>query len=171
MKKYNYNKNNKNKKLLGYIILSIVLIVIALYVGYTYPRSVSMEYQGIRLRLDDPQYKEKVAIRLEGHIKKQLFAKEKVSGKLFLDSGEEIVIGDVLENKSLDLYTLNPEDAYSWGVLYSDEIKDGFAISIFADGMWTSAYGEMVIAPASNRKDAINLANRLMKDIISKPLQ
>lgn len=160
------------------IIVPFLLGVVYLY--YRTPKFVRLEHQGIYYQLGNPDMAEEVTVIFDGNLTRGLWLEDAFEGT--------ITIGDkVLKQVNMRLpkssqspivyFDDETKDYVTYGSLYSKDIKKDFTISVFqydeeedSDG-WSSADGYMISAPAKDRKEALELSNRLMEKELIKELE
>ncbi|MCY6355679.1 hypothetical protein [Clostridium sp. ZS2-4] len=179
------------KKIRIKIILSILLgALVSIYVYTALPRPYNKTFQGIKYRLGkaNTQYVEKVTISINGKLSKDFIFGKKFVGKIKINDLEipkeieELELKfDEFNRASIDYLFFT--ESYkpirpSYGTIYIDDNFSQLTINILEpedlyahSKQWNSGNGLMISAPASNRKEALEIPNVLMKDILRKDLE
>lgn len=162
----------KNKKTIISIISIVFIILIISGIIYSLPRKFNKEFSGIIYRLGDSENAENINANFEGYLSKGIFRGDKFEGVIEVGDKELSKINLILDVSGmgavLHYYDETTKEYVAYGSIQSDNIKKMFTISIFEKGGWTSSDGLMISAPASNRREALEISSRLMKDILEK---
>jgi hypothetical protein len=148
---------------------------------YIYPKKFIKEYSGVIYRLGDSSYSEKIKISFDGYLSKRLFKGDKYQGtinigdkKLPMIKMEFSIKDSPFTKDSADVmyYDADLGEYKTYGNMISSDIEDMFTIRILepvisGGSTWSSANGLMVSAPANSRIEALDISNRLMKDVLS----
>lgn len=157
------------------------IIFIALVTTYFYPRKVTIEHDGVIYRLGNSNYSEDIKVSINGYISKRVFKGDKFQG--FINVGDKRLskINMTFDNFGrgiLFCYDESIGEFKSYGDLISDNMKEEFTIIVLDENeqknrgsSWSSEDGLMISAPAKDRNDALNISNKLMKDILVKELK
>lgn len=156
-----------------FIIFVLIATVVELY--FVFPRRFVKSYEGLKYSLGDTKKQEKVKISLKGNLRKNFMRPDSFTG--------EVVIGNVvlanafidIDGKSNVLYKAGAgagTDFKAYGTAYANEGLQSLSITVYDDEKgWSSNDGAVISAPASNRNEAIEVSNKLMKDVLIKSLQ
>lgn len=159
------------KRLIFYIFILLILSTVI----YFYPKKFNKEYNGVIYRLGDSSYSENIKISFDGYLSKRLFKGDKFQGtinigdkkfdKVFMEFSNR---GDAL----VQYYGESLGEYMVYGNMYSVNIKDRFTINVWeavnsGGYTWSSNNGLMVSAPANSRSEAVDISNKLMKNILN----
>ncbi len=162
-----------NKK---YIIRAIIIVIIILgtaYFLYRIPKEFQKEYQGVYYQLGNPEFSEKVSVSFDGYLTRGLWQMDTFEGNIRIGDQEMTYVKlSMFEDRGAYICYLDKgtHDFNSYGTLYTTDIKKGFTIGINKKdennpgySSWSGEDGYMISAPASNRSEALELANRMME--------
>lgn len=166
---------NKYKKL---IIITFIITFIFLIIFYCYPRKLYSECSGIIYRLGDSNYSDDIKINLDGYYSKGLFTGDIFEGAITIGEKKLTKINmkfDKFKRGHLFCYDENIGEYISYGDLFSNNRMKDFTIIVIekdgkskGSGSWTGKDGLMISAPANNRDEALEISNKLMKDVLGK---
>lgn len=160
---------NKKKLIKNTILCGIALIIIIGYLYYTYPRVFQREYTGIQYRLGDNNFTEEITVMFDGYLIKSFIKGDTFQGKIKVGDQE---LGK--NNFTLDEFgrgIISKAD-HSFGDVYFDNREEKLSICILEEddkekGLhWRQSDGLIIAAPASNRTEALEVSNELMKDVL-----
>lgn len=167
-----------SKKLIFYIVIIILFI---LGVIYFYPREISKDFNGIMYRLGDANYLENVKISIQGNISKGLLKGDKFEGDILIGDEKLTKISmkfDDFDRGNLFYYDENVGEYRTYGDLISNNMKNEFTIIVLEENeeksgssSWSGKDGLMISAPASSRDEALDISNKLMKEILVNELK
>ncbi len=163
----------KHKKLIGYALI-ILLIIFCLI--YFYPKKINREYNAIMYRLGDRNYSENIKVNINGYFSKGLLNGEKFEGFITIGDNKLSKINmrfDKFNRGLLFCFDENIGDYTSYGDMYSNQMMREFTICILEEDeqrnggkTWSPSDGLMISSPAINRVEAIEISNKLMKDVL-----
>lgn len=166
--------------------ISIVLILAALAMAtgavmYFLPKEVAMNAQGIQYRLGDEaaSLEQPLNVRIEGKIYKSITGQQTLFKGIVDLEGLEIPIPE--NQRKLEISF----DKHNRGMLQYSDIQNGMALPHFVGelyvnkdfsevaialldheegrgGGWSGDSGAMIAAPASSRREALEVSNALM---------
>jgi len=160
-------------------IISYALIILFIIFGiiYFYPRKISGEYNAIMYRLGDSNYSENIKVSINGYLSKGLLKGDNFEGNVTIGDNKLSKINmrfDNFRRGLLSCYVESIGDYTSYGDMYSDKMMKEFTICVLEEDKqrkggktWSGTDGLMISAPASNRAEALEISNKLMKDILS----
>lgn len=170
----------------------IVLCALGAAFFLYWPRQVHLDVQGVKYRLGEANagHEELVQVKIDGEVWKDWKGASTFSGTIDVE-GSDIPLTESKQKIKINLdeeagsrlIAYNGYDEitgpfrFIYGSLHADDRLQNVTINIFEqkeDGgsEWSSASGLMVSAPASNRTEALEVANQLMeKDMRGKVLQ
>lgn len=158
------------------VVLGICTIAILIYAYQRMPEDFNVAYHGVKVKLDDDSILEHSIIEFDGVFKRDFFLHEFFIGSFTIDgqplvvespvyqrdkvhidisrAKKEIFGGDVNYQYRGELYV--PEDQSFLGrVYFSDDYKIFmYKVPDKDRGQWHGNTGEVIIAPATNRKEA-----------------
>ncbi|RXM66175.1 hypothetical protein DP145_09115 [Clostridium tetani] len=160
----------KNKR---FFILLIILPLVSLYFYYAKSNKFVKTYTGIKCRINDEIYEEKVLVKFEGKYKKKPFSNDIFKGNLLIN---DTVLNDIelefhYNHQASIRYDNNKGDFlehYRWIAMDKDkdyltillpEIKEDNADT---SNHWQYKNGLIISAPANTKKEAIENANKLL---------
>ena len=169
--------------LLGVMILSAVFTVwLPIYI---WPKEVNMEFDGIMYEEGNPSVYETTTIELSGHLNKRMFGGERFLGKIKI---EKMDVSEEWKNQTVRVnfntrgmgvlqylddstgeYNLVPHAYVSIG-----EKGTSLVLSLIGDGDEEThifAGSTMFAGPASNRAEAVELSNELMRKFLDNELK
>ncbi|WP_206669687.1 hypothetical protein [Paenibacillus luteus] len=143
-----------------------------------------MEGVKYKLGVNDEQTVIPVSIHIDGKLSRSLIGRQTFKGKLSIE-GEHIPVPenqDQLElhfekNRSALMvyryYENGQPKMYSYGQLYINKDFSELTIAVYTKdgeggGSWDGNDGLMISAPASDRMNALQLSNRLMKAMMGQ---
>ncbi|MCY6355224.1 hypothetical protein [Clostridium sp. ZS2-4] len=172
------------------VILFVVLVLAYVYIAF--PRTYNKTFQGIKYRLGETnnQFTEKVTISINGKLSNDFIFGKKFVGKIKINDLEfpkenelkEIKLKfDKYNRSNIQYYFVNKAQTFSqvtYGPIYINDDFSQLTINIMEpqnlyipNKKWIGDNGLMIAAPASNRKEALQISNSLMKYILSKELE
>lgn len=171
--------------------LAVVIGFIIFYVIYTSPKHYVYQHEGIvyQLGVENSDYIEPVTISIDGTMQKSITGGRTFKGRIDVhehdipvpeDSRELVItfresgLGDIIyhyvESGRPYLYTygvlVTNDDLSELTILYYN--REG---ELASGGKWTSDDGYMITAPADNRTDALEIADRLLADFVPHRLE
>ena len=156
-----------NKKILkaSFIIFIFILVLLAI----VYPQKYDKEYTGIIYRLgkENQEYCENVSISFKGKLTRLPILNNKYVGKIVI--GDMEIIEGTLEFDSNNSAIIHDSNLNTYGQIYFSDDYKSFTITVFepigsASGKnWDGVSGLMISAPATSRKEALDISNKLMK--------
>ncbi|WP_427339642.1 hypothetical protein [Caloranaerobacter sp. DY30410] len=161
------------------IILACLIIVIAFYVFYTFPRKYNIVFQGIKYRLGDTLYQEDIEVRIKGWYTKKIFSGNQFKGEICLGDEKLLNVNLELNKYNSDIlmgYKEEIDEFRMYGKIYLSNTLDKITILLFepddkgdySKGHWSSKNGFMISAPAESREEAISLSKELIRSGIIK---
>jgi hypothetical protein len=134
------------------------------YISYNQPREIDQKFNGIKYQVGNPQSAEPINIEIKGKYEKELFVK----GVHFDGT---IKIGD-------KVFPLSPTgfieymilDLESYGILYISDKFELLTIEVLEPTVnggysWSGQNGWLISAPSDNRKEAVEISNKLMQKL------
>jgi hypothetical protein len=178
-------KHFKNALLSDYGILSMLIVVVCLsswlYMLYIRPIDIKYKYSGMRYQAGNLQSAEPVSIEIKGKYERRWFDKpELFEGQIIID-GEICYAIDGGGNKS-NKYAFSKEkmsyiesDNFK-GFIYNNQIMKEITISLlkqsYSEETFIFRNGWFISAPSNNRKEAVEISNKLIqklhKDVLIK---
>ncbi len=177
----------KKRELIALIVIVVIFVCIGLFVIlHEITLAVDTNIEGIQYRINDPGYEERVTIKISGVYKESLFQDSTFTGKI------QISNHDFTQNYNADI-KFNGDFSYvtyyNYGDKNFDHMKETgvveipitlgqictsksfkqilltvFEENIDASGSgWSAENGVVICAPATNRADAVKLAEKLSK--------
>lgn len=169
---------------------SFILILIFIYVIYTSGISIHEEFPAVKYRLGEEGAIENITIKIDGIYRRSLFSDDVFSGSIYIEgydftndksgfSNLVSTLADVhIDSKGYGMYKYVKIDSKRvLENLFQGEIfvKDKFSMITMTimeeksnenpNGGWNSANGILISGPAETRKEALQIANLLMKDL------
>jgi|CeladaMinimDraft_18_1061708.scaffolds.fasta_scaffold01391_6 hypothetical protein len=172
-------------------LLTGVLLLAAAVLAWTahlfWPKTVNFEAQGMKYRLGAPGSEEErlLTVRIKGNIyRENLRGDRRFKGTIELEGEENPVPAnqrqlEIRKFRGFDYYwivyayvdDLGRPRQYAQGNLFMNDGFDKVAITLFeqADGQegWSGASGLMIAAPASDREEALAVANEVMRGYLN----
>lgn len=145
-------------KINRYLIITIIIGAIAYILSASDSLQVDKIMTGVIVELNNPIKAESMQIRLQGTLNNSLIKGTSFNGNLSFDDKTY----KVSKNEVLDLST-GKQRAY--GSFYYDETLSQLTLLI---GEWGPDNGMMYIAPAKDRKDALQVANDVLSTYMKK---
>ncbi|PSR33828.1 MAG: hypothetical protein C7B46_08255 [Sulfobacillus benefaciens] len=151
------------------------VIVVALYIFYTYPRPVAISLHGVQIKLGNSvQAVTPVTLTLQGTVDRYLFRPETffgtvdIKGATFPDraNGQPETIQFNTHFGGFIFYGPESDPFHMYGAIYPNRSFTEFVVQEWHHSEWSSANGFLIVAPAETRSEAIRLANRLMKGFL-----
>ncbi len=162
----------KQKRFIGYTLIIVLVIIFFVYI---YPKKIDREINAIMYRLGDSHYSENIQVDINGYFSKGLLKGDRFEGVMTIGENKLTKINlrfDKFNRGLLFCYDENTGDYTSYGDMYSDQMMKEFTICILEEDIqgkggktWSPIDGLMVAAPANNRVEAIDMSNKLMKDV------
>ncbi|MDB5084558.1 MAG: hypothetical protein JWN30_1444 [Bacilli bacterium] len=161
----------------------IILVLVGVFVFYTYPRQVSQSINGVEYRLGTAQSDViPIIIDINGKLSRSLKGNRTFIGTIHI-TGASIPNPD--ENRQLQIKFDNKGQGrmvygyfesgtpfmHEYGIIFTNNDFSTFTIEEFVpegngSGGWMASNGLMMSGPASNRTQALNISNDLMKDVL-----
>lgn len=175
------NKNNMKK--LKIIILIASILIIGSYIGYTFPRSLNKEFNGIQFRIgeSDKEYLDIVKIKFDGAFSKNFIFGNTFNGNIYINdsqlgeyelkfdkfnrailhSQQNKLLGDNLEPTMLII----DSGFNSLIICISELVLSSHSSKSYG---WSIYDGLVIAAPAENRDEAANITSGFIaKSLIS----
>lgn len=153
----------------------LIIVFILLSILYFYPRKINCEYNAIMYRLGDNKYSEKITVRINGHYSKGLLKGDKFTGNITLGDHRLSEINTRFDRYMRGLIFCLDEKTgqfVSYGDIYAANKLTEFTLCILEENkrknggkIWSNLDGLMISAPASNRTEALEISNKLMKNL------
>ena len=177
----------KKRELIALIVIVVIFVSIGLFVIlHEITLAVDTSVDGIQYRINDPGYEERVTIKISGIYKESLFQDSKFTGKIQISNHDftqtynaEIKFsGDFsyvtyynYGDKNFDHMkkTGIVETPITLGQICTSKSFKQILLTVFEDNMgstgsgWNSQSGVIICAPATNRAEAVKLAEKLSK--------
>lgn len=145
-------------KINRFLIITIVIGAIAYLLSASDSLQVDKIMTGVIVELNDPAKAVPIEIRLQGTLNNSLIRGTSFNGNLsFEDKLFTVSKNQVLEKAS--------DKQRAYGTFYYD---NSLSQLTFLMGEWDPENGTMVIAPARDRKDALQVANEVLSTYIKK---
>ncbi|OWR31398.1 hypothetical protein CDO73_06620 [Saccharibacillus sp. O23] len=162
-------------------LIALLVLVVAAAAWWFWPKPVHLDAQGWSYRLggQDAQQGQAAKVVLDGEVWRDWTGKRTFSGTIEVEGHEAPAPeGQRKIQVRLDEGPADRVVVYGWidqdgphteayGALYANRGMDKIALRLFeSEGMgkgWSSASGLIVSAPASDREEALNVANELME--------
>lgn len=177
-----------NRKLL-YSILGILVFLTTLFFWYTNPKELNKTFDGVFYQLGSENFgtEEILQIKVKGEVQRNLFGNKTFIGIIDID-GEvipppearydevEFKIGSGYGNFGSISYIDDERDSiFTFGNIYVTDDFNAFTIAIITNsesgGTWNSGDGMVISAQATNRKEALNIANELVNHPSLNPFE
>jgi hypothetical protein len=147
----------------------LVVLVCAFSIIYTWPRNIDKTYNGIKFNSGDPKIVEQVKINISGQYKKALFKREiNFMGKITLGDKELDYTDWALVFNKYGMGILDHNESGNmqmYGNMFVSGVFKEISVEVFKKenngASFNSGNGWFVSAPASDRKSAVEIANRL----------
>lgn len=153
------------------IFFIVIILAIIFYVYYTFPRRLEKNYNAIEYRLSDDGYQREVFIQIDGWYTRKIFSSNYFQGSMTIDNTKFSKL-KLYTQKRWPLFGFNENTCEydSYGIIYSGNRLEEFIIHVYEEGdePGSKQYGLTISAPSANRKEAITLHNRLVKNILDK---
>ncbi|WP_409275973.1 hypothetical protein V1499_10260 [Neobacillus sp. SCS-31] len=171
-----------------FFICLIGLISIAVW--YSIPKDINQEFDGFVFGVGrkSNQIHEKVTITIKGSLHKKIFNQDRFKGTI--DIKGEVPQNILIDKKEVEVVFLgnngtlsfkdysHPTKRNNYGNLYINNDFSELAIIVYelvesgsdhATYEWDPDGGLLISGPATNRKEALNISNKLIGDLL-KPL-
>lgn len=162
-------------KILTVGIITIIILLILGYFYYTFPQKTNLSYNGIKYKLGDMQQEEEIKITMNGYYYKRVFTKDFFKGSINIENKNypslKLLVDEQLQMVS---YRNNEENGklYTFGEIFIEENLTNLTVCVQdKQNGWNSKDGFMISAPAENRFEALNISNKLMKNILIHKLK
>jgi hypothetical protein len=162
------------KKITGY---TLIILFIIFSIIYFYPRKINREYNAIMYRLGDSIYSENIKVNINGYFSRGLLRGDNFVGFIAIGDKKLSKINMRFDNFNRGLifcFDDNTGDYSTYGDMYSNKMMKKFTICILEEDKqrkggktWSGIDGLMISAPSSNRDEALDISNKLMKDVLS----
>lgn len=159
--------------------------LVSLVVWYSIPKEIDQAFEGIVYGVGGKsrQINKEVTIELKGNMYKKIFNQDRFKGTI--DINGEVPKDIIIDKKQVEVVfiensgTLFVGDYSPYGILYIN--KDFSELSIIvhelvesdsdnASFRWTPKDGLLISGPATNRKEALDISNELIGDLL-EPLE
>ncbi len=169
---------------------SFLLILFVIYGIYTSDISIHKEFPAVKFRLGEEGGIENITIKIDGIYRRSLFSDDVFSGSIYIEgydftndksgfSNLVSTLADInIDNKGYGrLNYVKIDSKKVLENLFQGEVfvKDKFSMMTMTimeeksnenpDGGWNSVNGILISGPAKTRKEALQIANLLMKDL------
>ena len=174
-----------------YIYLgSFVLILFVIYGIFTTGISIHEEFPAVKYRLGEEGVIENITVKIDGTFMRRLFSDDIFAGSIYIEgydftndksgfSNLKSTLSDIhIDSKGYGRYDyVKMNSNRNWEHLFQGEIfvKDKFSMITMTieeekssenpNGGWNSGSGILISGPAETRKEALAIANLLMKDL------
>lgn len=162
------------------VIAIILAVIVIATIAYTFPTNVNKELDGVIFRLgtSDKEYCIPVKVLFDGYVKNTINGKT-YKGDIIINNSElDVVL--LFDKSNRNRSTLADYDfdmdgqRYKLSTFIADSdfeklaiaVYDNFANSGDTQYIWSSTDGMLIVAPAKDRIEAVNVA----KEILSKHL-
>jgi hypothetical protein len=115
--------------------------------------------------------KDKVKVSVNGTLKNRILKNTVFEGSLTIDNKNLEGLKLHIDNKPQIIMVFNEEtsDFEQYGEIYTNDKFSEFAICVKdKDIGWNSKDGTMISAPANDRNTAVNISNKLMKNVLKQ---
>ena len=165
------------------LILGSGFLLFAIW--YTYPKQVTRTLEGVYLEVGEERGKniDKASVFIDGKLKRNFNGTKSFSGTFQVENLEMLDTTDSYlemdfekEGWATVMFEYTDEDGYlhtnSFIAISINKDFSEVAFTISNESGWSSNDGKLYAAPAKNREEAINVANRLMKGfLVGKELE
>ena len=156
------------------IRVSILLIIIGILVSFTARwRDIDITLHGVQFRIGDSDSIEEKTITIQGRYWRYLFRADRFEGRIEIE-GYDITLNDLawrisFPNNSNWGSILNYLSPYGrrgfwtehFGRIYITPWFSSVVIRFFEENRWSTEDGIIIVAPASNREEAIDIAKEM----------
>lgn len=155
--------------------IGLVLCVLCFYIYYTFPRTVNLSYEGIKYTIGDLQQQKQIKMNIKGFYYNKLFTKDYFKGSINIEDETyprlKLLVGEELQMVSYRDYEAGGA-LHHYGEIFISEKLENLTIckQTEKDG-WNSEKGIMVSAPAKNRVEALEISNKLMRNVLKYRLE
>ncbi|HHW01205.1 MAG TPA: hypothetical protein GXX35_00035 [Thermoanaerobacterales bacterium] len=153
------------------LIVVFLIVILFLYLFYTYPQRCVVRMEGIGFRSGDVSFEEKVSVKIDGWYSKKLRGNE-FEGSMFINDNELHEVNfkfDKYGNSSIFSYREDKGEYDFFGELFVDGRFEKLAICVFEKDIknpgashWSSKDGFVIAAPAASRDEALKIATELI---------
>lgn len=174
-----------------YLVFIFLIGLAGLTVWYSIPKNINQEFDGFVYGVGGKsnEINEKVTITIKGRLEQKILSQDRFKG--IIDIKGDVPKDMIVDNKEVEIVFLknsgslsfadysHPTEHNNYGNLYINNDFSELTIIIYelfesgkeeATYEWDPAGGLLISGPATNRKEAINISNKLNGDLV-KPLE
>lgn len=154
------------------IVIVMIILILGLYVYYTYPRRFEKEHVGIEYRFGDNEYQKEVSIKIDGWYTKKIFSSDIFQGSIMIDNLKLSKVKLKLKERILGFCGINEDvnEPVTYGTLYPGDKFEELTICVYeprentSGKHWSGSDGLMISAPAVDRNEALKLSQKLINE-------
>jgi hypothetical protein len=163
------------KKIYKIVGTGLVICILCFYVYYTLPRAVNLSYEGIKYTVGNLQQQEQITMNIKGFYYNKLLTKDYFKGSITIEdetySRLKLLVGEQLQLISYRDYE-GDGAIHCYGEIFIDKKLENLTIcKQTGKDDWNSENGIMVSAPAKNRAEALEISNKLMRNVLKYRLE
>lgn len=172
----------KLKKL--YLVFICIVGIVSFVVWYSVPKEINQAFDGIVYGVGSKsnQINKEVTITIKGKLYRKIFNHDRFKGTIDLKG--EVPTNIILDKKQVEVVFLENGGSLlfgdsSYGTLYINKDFSELSIIVYehiesgrdnASYSWHPEDGLLISGPAKSRKEALNISNELIGDLL-KPLE
>lgn len=183
--------NPKVKRAILILFLSFAAVLVTSMVAgliYNWPIKIDKSINGILYRAGNSEYIEERTLVIDGHYSRRIFKSDEFFGTFYiegieLDESIDLTDASILFGSKMggqlyyfDNRTNSGSGIITLGSVFMDARGDKVVVNIFDNFMnnyktWNSGDGLIFAAPAEDRKQAVDITNELMSELLIKDIE
>lgn len=153
----------KSDKFILTTLGAVICFFIMFYISYEQPEYIDYKHKGIRFQAGNLQSEQQINIEINGKYIRKLFVKDEFSGAIKV--GEEVFNFGSMELGDYAMFPLGSDMVLT----INDELSELYIQILEPNqyGGYSFSYnnGWFISAPSDNRKEAVEVSNRLIQKV------
>jgi len=151
-------------KLNRFLIIVLLLAAVGFALSAKETSQINIVTPGMKIQLGNSKGETSTTIKLQGTYTKSLVSGAVFSGKITIDDAEYICSKSKTSKESGAMVTqIKDGKTVAFGNLFFDE--DFTQLALLLNG-WNNENGIMIIAPANNRLEALDISNEILNTFL-----
>ena len=167
-----------------FLVFIFLIGIVSFGVWYSIPKEINQAFDGIVYGVGNKsnQLNKEVTITIKGKLYRKIFNQDRFKGTI--DINGELPKNIIIDKKEVEVVFIENGGSLSigdspYGFLYINKDLSELTIIVYellesgsdnATYEWDPKGGLLISGPATNRKEALNISNKLIEDLL-KPLE